>query len=237
MIKGELFDSVVTHGDNDSFRIAFVDKWLMNLDPGDLLDVGSGLMPFRDISIQSGHNYKSHDFEKYYPDKQMPGLVESQYILANHDFVSDILDLPESMFDYALCTEVLEHVPDPVAAIKSVMLSLRIGGLALFTVPMRSQIHQAPYFYSAGLSPFWFSFHADANEWAQVKVLVVGDQLDSLINEIPAIMRNWRFRRWHLGAITRAILIRYFKLTRDFYSSELKSSGGLGVYAILRRVK
>jgi SAM-dependent methyltransferase len=231
------FDSVVTHGENDNFRNKFVSGWLQSLIPGKILDVGAGLLPFKDIAQLHGHIYRSHDFEKYSPDYKMPGLVEPEYFMQSHDYVSDIADLPKNEFDYVLCTEVLEHVPDPVVAINSAMSALKIGGIALFTVPLRSQIHQAPYFFSAGLSPFWFDYHSKLNGWEQLEVLLVGDQLDSLVNEVPAIMNNLSVWRWNLGSLLRNMLIGYFKFARKWYSGELKSSGGLGVYAILQRVK
>jgi SAM-dependent methyltransferase len=235
MLKMKNFEQVVTHGDNTEFREKFVADWIGSLAPGKLLDVGSGQMPFREFAIGSGHTYQSHDFEKYSPNPNMPGLYSSNYLPITHDFVSDITELPKNRFDYVLCTEVLEHVPDPVSAIKSAMLALRIGGVALFTVPLRSQIHQAPYFFSAGLSPFWFDFHANSNGWRQLKIVVVGDQLDSLSNEIPAIMNNLSIKRWYFEAALRRSLIWFFSRNRFKYSRELRSSGGLGVYAILKR--
>lgn len=230
------FHSVITHGENDSFRNKFVSDWLQSLIPGKLLDVGAGLLPFKAIAQLHGHTYRSHDFEKYTPDYKMPGLLEPEYFMQGHDYVSDIADLPKNEFDYVLCTEVLEHVPDPVVAIKSAMSALKIGGIGLFTVPLRSQIHQAPYYFSAGLSPFWFAYHAKANGWRQVNVLQVGDQLDSLVNEVPAIINNITVLRWNLGSLFRKILITYFKFARKWYPEELKTSGGLGVYAILQKI-
>jgi SAM-dependent methyltransferase len=231
------FEQIVTNGDNTEFREKFVAEWINHLNPGTLLDVGSGQMPFREIAINAGHTYKSHDFEKYSPDTNMPGLYSSSYVYIAHDIVSDITELPKDQFDYVLCTEVLEHVPDPVSAIKSAMSALKIGGVALFTVPLRSQIHQAPYFFSAGLSPFWFNYHANSNGWGQLRIVVVGDHLDSLSNEIPAIMNNLSIKRLYLETIIRKRIIRFFTRNRMRYSRELRSSGGLGVYAILTRLK
>ena len=60
---------------------------------------------------------ETHDFKQYdgYTD---PARAEGLYGQIDH--VSDILDLPfgNEVFDYILCTEVLEHVPEPIGAIR-----------------------------------------------------------------------------------------------------------------------
>lgn len=61
------------------------------------------------------------------------------------DFQMDI-SLPESIetdikFDIVICAEVLEHVVDPFAAIKSIFNLLKPGGAIISTTPLNLRIH------------------------------------------------------------------------------------------------
>lgn len=49
------------------------------------------------------------------------------------------------MFDCILCTEVLEHVPDPVIALQEMRRVTRPAGILLLTVPLSEQLHEEPY--------------------------------------------------------------------------------------------
>jgi len=63
--------------------------------------------------------------------------------LPDHESVlGDIEDMPfeDEAFSGVLCTEVLEHVPDPHTALKQVWRVLEPGGLLIGSVPARSPI-------------------------------------------------------------------------------------------------
>jgi ubiquinone/menaquinone biosynthesis C-methylase UbiE len=63
--------------------------------------------------------------------------------LPNHRVVEgDIEALPfaDASFGTVLCTEVLEHVPDPVAALREFRRVVRPGGVLIGSVPARSLI-------------------------------------------------------------------------------------------------
>jgi ubiquinone/menaquinone biosynthesis C-methylase UbiE len=68
-------------------------------------------------------------------------LVRSR--LPNHQVIEgDIEAMPfaDDSFETVLCTEVLEHVPDPAAAIREFRRVLRPGGVLIGSVPARSLI-------------------------------------------------------------------------------------------------
>lgn len=119
-----------------------------------VLDVGAGTCPYR--SLFTHCEYKAHDFKKYSEQKQRDGSYGYGII----DYESDItsIPVPDASFDVVLCTEVLEHVPEPSAALKEIARVLRPGGRAFLTVPLGSGLHQLPYHFYGGLSPSWYHY-------------------------------------------------------------------------------
>lgn len=119
-----------------------------------ILDVGAGPGPYRGVLAHC--EYKAHDFG------QEPDTLGRYTKL---DFESDILHIPavSGSFDAILCTEVLEHVPDPIGAVREMARLLRPGGRLLLTAPLGSLLHQEPYHFYGGFTPHWyFKFLAEA---------------------------------------------------------------------------
>lgn len=116
-----------------------------------VLDVGAGSSPYRDFFEKQ--IYKTHDFQKLNPEQLL-----HKYGYGQIDFVSDIVKIPveNSSFDVILCTEVLEHVPDPISALKEMSRILKFGGEIVITTPLGSHIHQEPYHYYGGFTPFFY---------------------------------------------------------------------------------
>ena len=50
-------------------------------------------------------------------------------------------------FDYAICTEVLEHVTSPTLVMQEISRILKPGGKAIVTVPMIVGEHQQPWHF------------------------------------------------------------------------------------------
>ncbi len=116
-----------------------------------VLDVGTGTSPYR--SFFAHCDYKAHDFAQLDPD-----LLWGRRGYAPLDYVSDIASIPvqSGSFDAVLCTEVLEHVPEPIAAVKELGRILRPGGRLLLTAPLGSGLHQEPYHFYGGYTPYWY---------------------------------------------------------------------------------
>jgi len=188
-----------------------------------LLDIGAGKSPYKEFAQQLGYDYRSHDFSSYVPSSDSPGLQNPSWDYPEHDFVMDILDLPSDIkADLILCTEVLEHVPDPVRAFQKMVSLLKPGGILVITVPFLSLMHQAPYWFQAGLSPFWFSHHSTIAGMEVVDLTVYGDYSDLMSQEIGRLLT---FKRripglGRLGRISKAL--------RTFLPQSVLESGGFG---------
>lgn len=71
-------------------------------------------------------------------------------------------DATYGQFDLVLCNQVLEHVPDPLKAMRNLHAITAPGGLAFVSVPVVNCVHGLPYFYSAGYYPTWLKFAFEA---------------------------------------------------------------------------
>ena len=60
---------------------------------------------------------------------------------------AQLLGIREATFDVVLCTEVLEHLPEPQKAIDEIQRVLKPGGTLLLTTRFIFPIHDAPHDY------------------------------------------------------------------------------------------
>ncbi|MBX7245342.1 MAG: class I SAM-dependent methyltransferase [Candidatus Sumerlaeaceae bacterium] len=102
---------------------------------GRLLDVGCGSRPY-DIVFEGlverhvGVDYPSRMHTAGQPDMYAGALA---------------LPFRSESFDFVLCTEVIEHVPDPFVAMGELARVLKHGGRAIVTTPFMYRVHGAPY--------------------------------------------------------------------------------------------
>jgi hypothetical protein len=197
-----------------------------------VLDVGAGLSPYKSHLVMNGFHYVSHDFNSYVPDsKANPGLQDASWIYPKHDYNCDILEIPaEKEFSLVLCTEVLEHVPDPVAALRKMSELCQVNGYIIITCPFLSLMHQAPYWFSSGLSPYWIKHWSREFNLEVIKVEVCGDYVDLMIQEIVRLLTC----RFPIRGIFRLVSILH--LFRPLIPKQIKDSGGFGTLAVLRKV-
>jgi SAM-dependent methyltransferase len=144
---------------NAATRDAWVTEVLAALPTGArLLDAGAGECQYKK---HCGHlKYVAQDIAVY-NGKGDTGLQTGSWDFSQIDIVSDILDIPEpdASFDAVLCTEVLEHLPDPVRALDEMARLLRPGGTFIITAPFWSLTHFAPYHYATGFNRYFYEFH------------------------------------------------------------------------------
>jgi SAM-dependent methyltransferase len=144
---------------NAPTRDAWVAKVLTDLPAGwRLLDAGAGECQYKK---HCGHLlYTAQDVAVYNGTGNV-GLQNPGWNFEQIDIISDIVDIPEpdASFDVVLCTEVLEHLPDPVRAIEELVRLLRPGGNLITTAPFWSMTHQAPFHFATGFNRFFYEHH------------------------------------------------------------------------------
>jgi len=174
---------------NESVRVKWIEQTLLRIPKGSkILDAGAGECQFKKFC---GHlEYVSQDFGQYTGEGEV-GLQTGTWDNSRLDIVSDItaIPVPDGNFDAVMCTEVLEHVPDPVAALKELNRVLKQGGYLLITVPFVSLTHFAPYHFATGLSTFFFEHHLGIMGYDITDLSANGNYFEFLAQEVRRIKR------------------------------------------------
>lgn len=138
-----------------SFNLVNRDKWVAKmaaqLPKGSrILDVGAGSCPYRPLFEHC--EYRAQDFTGLTGDQLRHGGY------GQIDYICDASAIPveDYSFDAVLCTEMLEHVPDPLTVLRELARVLRSGGKLMLTAPLGSGIHQEPHHYYGGFTPYWY---------------------------------------------------------------------------------
>ena len=115
-----------------------------------VLDVGAGSCPYRTLFAHC--KYQTQDIARLTPGQLRHGAY------GEIDYLGDAADIavPPGSFDAVLCTEVLEHHPEPIRVVRELGRLLRPGGVLLLTAPLGSGIHQEPYHFYGGYTPYWY---------------------------------------------------------------------------------
>jgi ubiquinone/menaquinone biosynthesis C-methylase UbiE len=147
---------------NDQARVAWAEQALKRLPPGlKLLGAGAGELSLKQYCKHL--NYVSQDFCQYEGKGDGQALQTGNWDTTRINVVSDITAMPlgDAIFDVLLCSEVLEHVPAPLAAMREFARILKRGGTLLLTVPFCSLTHFAPCHFS-GLNRYLYEPHLPA---------------------------------------------------------------------------
>lgn len=159
MIRRNLLSKIGV-GENERNRTRWLCKVLSEIPAGlRILDAGAGELRNREYCAHL--SYVSQDICEYEGKGNMRGLHTGKWDTSNIDIVCDICNIPEpaESFDVILCSEVLEHLPDPLRALQELYRLLKPGGVIIITAPFSSLVHFAPYHYCTGFSRYWYEHH------------------------------------------------------------------------------
>ncbi|HTI71659.1 MAG TPA: class I SAM-dependent methyltransferase [Candidatus Limnocylindria bacterium] len=128
-------------------------------------------------------------------DLSVPSFFKERYPDPRHSiFTGSLTDLPfqEGEFDCALCTEVIEHIPDDRKALSELARVIKPGGHLLLSVPQTP----APYDPGHATQGYTFEGMRERLESAGFKVL---DHADALFCGTRWIMTYWRKPWFRVG--------------------------------------
>ena len=149
-----------------------------------IIDVGAGECQYK---IHCNHlDYVSQDFNQYNGVGDSNALQTGKWDVSQIDIVSDITNIPvlDRTMNVILCTEVLEHVPDPIAAINEMNRILEPGGLIILTAPVCSLTHFAPYHYCDGFNKYFYEFHFKRLGYEVVEITANGNYIEYIAQEL-----------------------------------------------------
>lgn len=142
---------------NSEVRDKWIEEKLKKIPDGKIiLDAGAGEQPYKKFC--SHLKYISQDFGEYDDSEKKEGIQMQEWNSRSVDILSDIIDIPleDHSVDVILCTEVFEHIKNPILAIKEFARLLKPNGQLLLTAPNCSLTHMAPYYFCNGFSRYWY---------------------------------------------------------------------------------
>jgi len=193
---------------NATTRERWIERSLREIPAGSrILDAGAGEQQFRRFC---GHlQYVPQDFGGYHGEGDGTGLQTGAWDQANLEIISDITSIPEpnGSFDAIMCTEVFEHIPDPIAAIREFGRLLKPGGELLITAPFASLSHFAPFYFYSGFSRYFYVEHLTRNGFAICELESNGNYFEFMAQElrrVPQVLDTYSTKG--LSRTKRAVL-------------------------------
>ncbi len=212
------------------------DEWLNAClsqlpDGSRILDAGAGRLRMK--AFCKHLNYVSQDLNAYDGRGDGTGQQHPDWKNAEVDIVSDITAIPQpdASFDAILCVAVIEHIPDPVAAIREFNRLLKKGGKLILTAPFSSMTHFAPYHYYSGFTKYFYREHLPACGFKICSLEQNGNYFSYLRDQLQQLMEQVEKHSHTLPTgsemmATHAIMEALHRYTQnDHTSSELLHFG------------
>lgn len=105
---------------------------------GNVLEVGCGSRPYRNLFVKARYQGIDHNDAKKF------NLNEEEDVKY---YDGQIFPVENEEYDICFHSQVMEHVPDTVSFLKECNRSLKPGGLLIFTVPFSYRFHYIPHDY------------------------------------------------------------------------------------------
>jgi SAM-dependent methyltransferase len=173
---------------NEATRVAWIKATLARLPEGTrILDAGAGERQFKRYC--SHLEYVSQDFGEYDGSGDTKGLQMGRWDSKGLDILSDITRIPEAddSFGAIMCTEVLEHLPDPLAAIREFRRLLKVDGYLVLTAPFCSLTHFSPFHFYSGFNLYFYETHLKKEGFRILEIHKNGNFFEFLAQEIRRI--------------------------------------------------
>ena len=226
--EGQIISFDDVWGDFRHIRHEWVAEKLEKIEAGKiLLDAGAGEQQYATFCRHL--KYIAQDFGKYDPAECRKGISEElKWDTSKVNIVCDITDMPleNNSVDAVLCTEVFEHLRDPVPAVKEIARVLKPGGELILTAPFCSLTHMAPYYFANGFSEFWYREHLEAYGFEICELTPDGDYFKYMAQELFRTVEmaeqccNTHFDEEQVGILSKAVKIMTELSEADSVSAE-----------------
>lgn len=138
-IQGEHYDWItdprlfekVFHNKREKDTVKVINKYARN---SKILDVGCGTGL---ISRNLKGDIICYDINEWCLEKARTHVPNAKFILGDCE---DMKEIVSTSVDTVVCTETLEHLPNPEKAVSEIKRVLKVGGRAIVTVPSKSLI-------------------------------------------------------------------------------------------------
>lgn len=178
----------------------YLERYFLNKDSDiklKLLDLGCGSQPLKKKLISMGFDYYSADVVPIQD-------VKIDYIL---NFGEDIKDseILNQKFDFIVCTEVLEHVPDWNTFFINLNKIASPNAIVLLTSPFIYLLHEQPHDYFRA-TPFAYEHYASLNNFKIEKIDKAGNFFDVMGTIIGGSGKYVTYRKGVLGVLIKVII-------------------------------
>jgi ubiquinone/menaquinone biosynthesis C-methylase UbiE len=204
---------------NQSARQLWLKQTISSLKPGlRILDAGAGEL--RNKPLCDHLKYVSQDVCQYKGTGNNEGLQTGTWNTDGIDLICDITKIsePDSSFDIILCSEVFEHLPDPLKALDEFSRLLKPGGHLIVTAPFSSLVHFAPYHFATGFSRYWYEHHLPLRGFQIDELTANGDWFAVLKQELirlPRVASDYHITLRPFSYILAGLGFIYFLLPRN----------------------
>lgn len=150
----------------------------------------------------------------------------------------------DSSFDVVICSELLEHVFNPLAVLHEIHRTLRPGGIVLICVPFLYHIHGDPYDFGRYTDHFWqcglqdIGFQDIVIEWQGLFFSVLVDFWKDYLNRLKIPRPFGRITRYFIARLmlpVQYLALKYEQKSTVQAHSTLRSyTTGFGIHAVKR---
>lgn len=202
-----MFFKKITLGTNNEItRNKWIIETLKKIPNGcKILDAGAGEQQYKKNC--SHLTYVSQDFAEYDGKGDGIGLHMGSWDQTKLDIISDITNIPveSKSFDAVMCTEVFEHLPNPILAIKEFSRITKKEGYLIITAPFCSMTHFAPYHFCTGFNRYFYEYHLKESGYEILEIIQNGNYFDYISQEL-----------WRLNSMKQKYLNKKLNIFQRF---------------------